>query len=235
MPNAFLKLAEDSGRIHQIGRWVMGEALRRAEEWNGILGRDADFSVAVNISASELEETDLVEEVAAALAARGVLPRTLTLEITESTLMEAAVERLNELRQLGVRLAIDDFGTGYSSLASLYQMPVDILKIDRLFVDGLGSIDPSEEDAGPFVNTIVGLGRVLGLEIIAEGIETYAQLSRIRDIGCEMGQGFYFDKPLTARQATRLVEARVAGHTFFDSERDAPLPHAPHLRVVHRS
>lgn len=235
MPNAFLKLAEDSGRIHEIGRWVMWEALRRAEEWRRILGRDSDFSIAVNISASELDEADLVEEVGAALAARGVLPRTLTLEITESTLMEAAAERLDELRQLGVRLAIDDFGTGYSSLASLYQMPVDILKIDRLFVDGLGSNDPSEEDAGPFVNTIVGLGRVLGLEIIAEGIETRAQLSRLRDIGCELGQGFYFDKPLTARQATRLVEARVAGHTFFDSERDAPLPHATPLRAVHRS
>ena len=179
LPDVFLQLAEESGRIHEIGHWVIWEALRRAGEWSRILGRDADFFIAVNISASELERSDLVEDVGSALAASEVLPRALTLEITESTLMETAVERLDELRRLGVRLAIDDFGTGYSSLASLYQMPVDILKIDRLFVDGIGSNDAADEDAGPFVDTIVGLGRVLGLRIIAEGIETREQLSRL--------------------------------------------------------
>ena len=198
----------------------------------GFSGKREDFSISVNISASELERPHLAEDVGDALAKIEFDPRMLILEITETTLMQAPVQRLYELRQLGMQLAIDDFGTGYSSLAALYKMPADILKIDRLFIEGIDSDRFLEDDAGPFVETIVGLGQVLGLTIIAEGIETRSQLARVRALGCTMGQGFYFAEPLTPSEATHLVEAHVAGHTHFDGAGEAHARPSQHLRAV---
>ena len=142
----------------------------------------------------------------------GVEPDRLVLEITETAMMNAAPQRLEELRAVGVPLAIDDFGTGYSSLASLHRMSVDVLKIDQVFVKGL----TEEAGASPFVGTMVGLGQALGLQTIVEGIETQEQLEKLRDLGCEVGQGFYFAKPLPLAQATALVERQSAGESVFD-------------------
>jgi EAL domain-containing protein (putative c-di-GMP-specific phosphodiesterase class I) len=138
----------------------------------------------------------------------------LVLEITETAMMQSAPERLQELRDLGVRLAMDDFGTGYSSLASLHKLPVDVLKIDRLFVEGI----EDEETTSPFVATIVSLGQSLGLDMIVEGIETREQFERVRELGCRLGQGFYFARPLEAKQAGVLLKSQVAGDNVLDLE-----------------
>lgn len=212
-PAAFIPFAEETGLIIDIGRWVLWEAARRCNDWLSIVDPDpARFEVTVNLSAKQLDTPDIVSEVDQAITEIGVDPAFLVLEITETTMMNASPDRLDELRKLGVRLAIDDFGTGYSSLASLHKMSVDILKIDREFVQGI----TDEHDASPFVGTIVGLGDALGLQTIVEGIETQEQLERLKQLGCGFGQGFYFAKPMAETQATGLLRRQAAGKTVFD-------------------
>jgi diguanylate cyclase (GGDEF)-like protein/PAS domain S-box-containing protein len=193
-PAQFIPLAEDTGVIVSIGRWVLAEACREAVRWNGGGKRP---SVSVNVSARELPRPDLVEGVAAALGESGLDPDRLWLEITESVLMDdadLAVEALGRLRELGLHLAVDDFGTGYSSLSYLRRFPVDSLKVDRSFVAGL------QEDAGDaaIVEAVVSMAHSLHLSVIAEGVETDAQLSRLRGLGCEAAQGYYFAAPVPA-------------------------------------
>jgi len=228
-PAVFVPFAEETGLIHAVGRWVLGEAMRWLRTWQELLGTDpGDFEVTVNLSAKQLEDPHLVGEVARALSDLDVDPGLVVLEITETAMMRTAPSRLDELRSLGVRLAIDDFGTGYSSLASLHRLPVDVLKIDKLFVDSLADQDGSS----PFISTIVGLGQALGLQTIVEGIETHEQLERLRDLGCTVGQGFYFARPLAPEQAGALLKRQTEGRTVFDFEDLAKGKRDPHLRAV---
>ena len=188
----FVPLAEETGMIVPIGGWVLEEACRQAATWPG---NGQAPAVSVNLSARQLSRPDLVDSVAAALEHSRLDPDRLWLEITESVLMDdadMAVAALERLRALGVHLCVDDFGTGYSSLAYLRRFPVDALKVDRSFVAGLGE-DP--EDSA-IVEAVVSMAHSLRLSVVAEGVETDEQLARLRDLGCELAQGFYFAAPV---------------------------------------
>jgi diguanylate cyclase (GGDEF)-like protein len=212
-PSSFIPFAEETGLINEIGRWVLWEAARRCRDWLKVLNpQPGEFKVTVNLSARQLDDADIVAEVERVVSEMEFDPAFLVLEITETAMMNAAPQRLEDLRALGVPLAIDDFGTGYSSLASLHKLSVDVLKIDQVFVQGI----TDEDDASPFVGTMVGLGQALGLQTIVEGIETKEQLDRLRELGCDTGQGFYFAKPLPLAQAAQLVERQAAGEAVFD-------------------
>lgn len=203
-PNDFIPIAEETGLIVPIGRWVLQEACRQAQTWWRDLPDSESISVAVNVSGRQLQDSFFVSDVAEALADSGLLPSRLVIEITESVIMhrtEAMVQRLQELKTLGVHLAIDDFGTGYSSLSYLQQFPIDIIKIDKAFVDGM------ERDAAgaALTRTIIGLGWTLGLATIAEGVEFAKQRDVLTELGCKLGQGFLFARPLTAAAATAVL------------------------------
>jgi len=188
-----------------IGRWVLQEACHQAKAWQQRWLATPPLTIAVNLSAHQLQHPAIVDEIHAALVAADLSPQSLVLEITETAVMEqldAAVAILAQLRQLGVRLALDDFGTGYSSLSYLQRLPVDILKIDRSFVSGVAG--NAEESA--LARAIVKLGQTLGLETVAEGIETSDQLAVLRELGCQLGQGYYFAKPLDPEAADGLLK-----------------------------
>ncbi len=214
-PAAFIPVAEESGLIHSVGRWVLNTACAQAAHWDRVRPTPpggAPRWITVNLSGLELERPDLVDQVAAALDASGLAPERLVLEITETVLMhdtEATIERLSTLKELGVRLAVDDFGTGYSSLRYLSRFPVDLLKMAKPFVDG---VDQGERGAA-LARTIIDLGASLDLAIIAEGIELGAQLSKLRSMACEYGQGYLFARPLTVRQVEAMLAdgGRVGG------------------------
>jgi diguanylate cyclase (GGDEF)-like protein/PAS domain S-box-containing protein len=204
-PGEFIPLAEETGMILPIGRWVLREACRQVKAWQERWPALAPLTIAVNLSARQLQYPGIVDEVSAALAAAGLDPRSLVLEITETAIMEqpdAAILILTELRRLGVRLALDDFGTGYSSLSYLQRFPVDILKIDRSFVAGVAG---STEDSA-LARGILTLGQTLGLETVAEGIETAEQLAALRELGCQLGQGYFFARPLGPAAVHALLE-----------------------------
>ena len=191
-PAEFIPLAEESGLILPLGRWVLGEACRQLAAWRSE-GRTA-LRVAVNLSARQFADPDLIAVVAEALARAGLPADALWLEITESVLMEeveATAETLRALKRLGVHLSVDDFGTGYSSLSYLKRFPVDLLKIDRSFVDGLGT-DP---DDGAIVLAVVSLAKALRLGVVAEGVEHPWQLEALRSLGCDAVQGYLLGRP----------------------------------------
>ncbi|MGQ0805208.1 MAG: sensor domain-containing protein [Actinomycetota bacterium] len=195
-PGEFVDLAEESGLIVPVGAWVLEEACRQAAEWQAADGVD-DFVISVNLSARQLSHADTPAYVAAALTASGIDPSKLSLEITESVLMddaESTMGAITALRDLGVGFSIDDFGTGYSSLGYLKRFPVDSVKIDRSFVSGLGS---NPEDSA-IVAAVVSLGHALGLTVVAEGVETERQLEELVALGCDTAQGFYFAEPQAA-------------------------------------
>jgi EAL domain-containing protein (putative c-di-GMP-specific phosphodiesterase class I) len=204
-PAVFVPLAEETGLIRPLGRWVIREACRQARAWQG---GGHPLSVSVNLTAHEFGGSALVEDVAAALRDAGLEPARLRLEITESVAMrdaEATIATLAALRALGVRIAIDDFGTGYSSLAYLQRLPVDTLKIDRSFVRDLGPDGASLT----ICRSVTLLAHALGLRVTAEGIETDDQAARLRDLGCDHGQGYHFARPVPAADLTeRLREGR---------------------------
>ena len=209
-PVEFVPIAEETGLIIPIGRWVLENATRQATEWQGARGGKG-LELSVNLSGRQIEDPELVDDVRRALDESGLDPRQLTLEITESILMrdaEGTIATLERLRELGVRLAIDDFGTGYSSLSYLRRLPVDVLKIDRSFV---AVVDTGPDEAA-LVQSIVSLGRSLRLETVAEGIEQPGQLAELRSLGTHLGQGYYFAKPLEPAEVTEL--ARRDGSTF---------------------
>jgi EAL domain-containing protein (putative c-di-GMP-specific phosphodiesterase class I) len=180
----------------RLGAWVLGQACAQMAAWRRSLGPGAEgLHVAVNLSARQLSDPELVKTVAAALEGSGLDPSGLYLEITESVLMddaEAARGTLEALRGLGVRLAVDDFGTGYSSLAYLRRFPVNVLKIDRSFVAGIGT----DVDDETIVALVVGLAHSLKLEVVAEGVETKEQLECLRSLGCDVVQGYLLARPL---------------------------------------
>ena len=204
-PAEFVPIAEESGLIVPIGRWVLERACLQAREWRDARdGHGLDLSV--NLSSRQIEDPNLVDDVRTALEKADLEPRRLTLELTESMLMQDAertIETLGRLRGLGVRLAIDDFGTGYSSLSYLRQLPVDALKIDRSFV----AVVDSGPDEAALVRSIVSLAQSLRLDTVAEGIEQPGQLAELRTIGTRLGQGYFFARPLDAPEITRLVRS----------------------------
>jgi EAL domain-containing protein (putative c-di-GMP-specific phosphodiesterase class I) len=203
MPSDWIDLAEEGGEIVPIGRWVLREACRQARDWQIRLGRPV-LRMSVNLSSRQFREHDIVATVRAVLEETELPPSTLMLEITESGLMtrtQATIARLDALRALGVHLAIDDFGTGYSSLSYLERFPIDVLKIDRTFVSSMGRAE------SPIARAIVDLGRTLGLEVIAEGIEMSEQARWLADLGCRFGQGYLFARPMSAAAIESLLGA----------------------------
>jgi len=199
----FIELAEESGLILDLGAWVLQEACRIAGSWRHTGGDATHFTLRVNLSARQIAQPDIVDTVVRALAAAELPAHKLCLEITETALMQdpaSALRVLTDLRSLGVSLAVDDFGTGYSSLAYLKRFPVDVLKIDRSFVDGLG--DDPEDTA--IVTAIVGMARALGLSLVAEGVETERQLAELVRLGCQRAQGFLFSRPVPVEQFLAL-------------------------------
>jgi diguanylate cyclase (GGDEF)-like protein len=202
-PMDFIPLAEESGMIVPIGEWVLRDACQKIAEWNSHRA-DRPLTVSVNVSAVQLDQPNLAQVVQAALNDSGLPAKLLVLELTESLLVDhrpATLERLHEIKDLGVRLAIDDFGTGYSSLAYLRRFPVDIIKIDKSFVDDV--VD--EPTAAALTHGIIQLGRALNLSTIAEGIEHAGQLTELTDGDCELGQGYFFAEPLTNSDLGELL------------------------------
>jgi diguanylate cyclase (GGDEF)-like protein/PAS domain S-box-containing protein len=198
-PLQFIPVAEETGLIVPLGRWVVREACRQAVNWKPLRPAHHPLTLTINISGHQLQGPGVVDDVRLALSDSGLDPRQLVLEITESVLMQQSdtiLDRLHALKELGVRLAIDDFGTGYSSLGYLQRFPIDILKIDKSFVDDVGRGDTDSALA----RAVIALGDTLQLQTIAEGIELKQQLSGLQDLGCELGQGFFFDKPIHASE-----------------------------------
>ena len=204
-PADFIPLTEEIGLIVPLGAWVVEEACRVASGWP--VGQDGTpLSIAVNASARELGVPGYARRVQRAMEAAGLAPGQLVLEVTETALVEdpqGVATCLHELRGLGTRIAIDDFGTGYSSLAYLQQFPIDILKIDRAFIDGVRGVD---EGMPRIVRGLFELGRALGLELLAEGIEQDEQIEQLVRAGCDLGQGFVFAEPVDEQRAMRLAE-----------------------------
>ena len=212
-PGDFLPVAEETSTIVPIGRWALSEACRRAVEWreeSGARGQATrHLTVSVNLSARQFASPDLVGDVHRALDETGLDPRALILEITESAVIEDAEDAastMEALKALGVRIAIDDFGTGYSSLSYLERFPVDVLKIDRSFVAKIGR----DTEGIALLSAVVGLARALGLEIVAEGVETAEQNELLHEIGCDLLQGYYFSKPLPQQDAAGLLSTGAA-------------------------
>ncbi len=195
-PDEFIPFAEETGLIVPIGRWVLREGCRHARAIQDAMPSDPPLSMSINLSVKQLQHSDIVADVRDALAASGLDPASLTLEITETVMMtdtDLVVQRLVELKQLGVRLAMDDFGTGYSSLSYLSRFPVDVLKMDRSFLR-----EGAAPETSGLTSAVVALGGTLKLQVVAEGIELPEQWETLRDLGCDLGQGFLFARPMDA-------------------------------------
>jgi len=211
LPGEFVPLAEESGLIVPIGRWVLSEACRQLAAWRRA-GVPTEISMAVNVSARQIRAADLVADVSRALADSGIDAPSLVLELTESALLdetETTASTIGRLKGLGVRIALDDFGTGYSSLSHLQRFPIDVLKIDRSFVAALAR----KGDDAALVRSVLRLGQTLKLDVVAEGIETTEQLERLLRMSGRYGQGFYFQAPMDGDAVGRLLatEVRAAG------------------------
>jgi diguanylate cyclase (GGDEF)-like protein/PAS domain S-box-containing protein len=203
-PGDFVSIAEDSGLIEPIGRWVQETACREALAWHELRPDQRPLDISVNLSARQVTHRDLADSVREILQRTGLEPVNLRLEVTESVLVEesaTARATLEALSEIGVRLVLDDFGTGYSSLAYLNRFPFDALKIDRSFVDGLGV----EQERTAIVEAVIGMARALSLDAIAEGVENEAQLSELRRLGCDFAQGHLFSWPLASDKVTSLL------------------------------
>jgi diguanylate cyclase (GGDEF)-like protein/PAS domain S-box-containing protein len=212
-PIDFIPIAEESGLIVPIGRWVLAEACHQAQAWQDI--GLAPIRVAINISAAELRTKDFVEFMGDTLAETGLESRFLELEMTESFLMRESTstsEVLHALKAMGLYLALDDFGTGYSSLNHLKRYPIDTLKIDRSFVHGIAT---NPDDAG-IVGAVISMGSHMHIRVVAEGVETREQLSFLQDHDCPFGQGHYFSQPVTARECTQLLRRGLVAPLFCE-------------------
>jgi diguanylate cyclase (GGDEF)-like protein len=204
-PDEFIPLAEDSGQIHALGRWVLREACHQIVDWENDHGK---LHLSVNISSAQVRQASIVREVAEVLESTGLEPSRLTLEITETVLMDVStsnLERLAALKRVGVQLAVDDFGTGYSSLQYLRRFPIDWLKMAKYFVDGVERSDSQSRLA----RAIVNLAHSLEIEVIAEGIESAQQSLVLSDVGCLWGQGFYYSPPLPAPEISAQLRSKV--------------------------
>ncbi|MGB3789114.1 MAG: EAL domain-containing protein [Phormidesmis sp.] len=205
-PGAFIPTAEETGLIVPMGRWILQEACQQMYQWHCQFAAARKLMVSVNLSTKQFGQPNLAEEVAAVLAETKLDSNSLKLELTESAAMEdvgGTIKQLAKLKALNLKLSLDDFGTGYSSLSYLHQLQTDTLKVDQSFV---GRMEERANEEGEIVKTIIGLGHQLGMDVIAEGIETAAQLAGLRALNCNYGQGYYFAKPLPKEAATRLIE-----------------------------
>jgi len=203
-PDRFIPLAEESGMIIDLGKWVMAEACRTLKHWQDTVANAHDLTMSVNVSIRQFNKPGLVEHVMEVLQQNELNPACLKIEVTESVIMHDAtrtITELNRLRALGVQISIDYLGTGYSSLSYLRRMPIDHLKIDRSFISGFE--DPQENDQ--IVKSIISLARSLGLSVIAEGVENREQLDRLRDLKCDKAQGFMFSRPVDKSKAIELI------------------------------
>ena len=217
-PDDFIPLAEETGLIIPIGRWVLREGCRQARRLRDGLPPQAGLTMSINLSVKQLQHSDVIADVRDAVQEAGIDPSMLTLEITETVLMadtDLAVTRLTELKELGVNLALDDFGTGYSSLSYLSRFPVDILKMDRSFLR-----DGATPETSALTSAVLALGTTLSLRVVAEGIEMPEQRNSLRDLGCEFGQGFFFAYPMDADATLAHLAAQLG-----DAPAAAVLPH----------
>ncbi len=197
-PDVFIPIAEKTGVIVEIGAWMLREACLQIRSWNLEFFRDPPLELSVNLSPREFKQKNLVSGIVRTLSETDFAPRLLHFELTEGALFEdiaSARLTLNALKEIGVGLDLDDFGTGYSSLKYLRELPFDTLKIDKYFI---ASLDPQQASSGELVRAIINMADVLGLEVIAEGIESNAHRTTLRALGCRFGQGYYFGKPLNA-------------------------------------
>ncbi len=212
-PESFIHLAEETGLILPLDRWVIRRVCQQIRAWQLEYGKDLRLFLSVNLSGAQFTKPDLIVDIDRSLRSYGLLGSALKLEITESVIMEHAryaSEMLSQLRSLDIKLSIDDFGTGYSSLSYLRRFEIDTLKIDRSFVSRM---DQSEESA-EIVRTIVTLAKNLGKDVVAEGIEKRAQLDALRALGCKYGQGYFFAAPLPVEKASKMVEERATSQFF---------------------
>jgi len=217
-PDSFIPVLEETGMIAEVGRWVLEQACSQGAAWRAA---GHSITLAVNISARQLDTEQITADIQNALSASGLEPEALMVEVTETTLMrnaEATAHRLKAIKQLGVQIAIDDFGTGYSSLAHLQQFPVDALKIDQSFISGLRR----NEEGETLIRTLVQLGKALSIETFAEGIEQQNELSLLKEEDCDSGQGFLFAHPLDAAAAGEFLRGFTDESTIV-GQRD---PHA---------
>jgi diguanylate cyclase (GGDEF)-like protein len=202
-PTDFISIAEETGLIIPLGRWVLEEACRQMSRWQNLSLRDEPLQISVNLSCKQFLQPDLLEQVQEVLQETGLDPHSLKLEITETSVMEnieTATRTLEQLQALGVEFSIDDFGTGYSSLSYLQRFPVNTLKIDRSFVSRI----TESEGTAEIVRTIMHLGQQLGMDVIAEGVETEQQSAQLRALGCKFAQGYYFSRPMDRSAAEAL-------------------------------
>ncbi|HYX40521.1 MAG TPA: EAL domain-containing protein, partial [Pyrinomonadaceae bacterium] len=202
-PLEFIPVAEETGLIVPIGRWVLTQACQQMRAWQAQQQLPAHFAISINLSSKQFAQPNFIEQVADILGEAGLQPNRLKLEITESMVIEnidTTVELLTQIRALGVELSIDDFGTGYSSLSYLHRFPINTLKIDRSFISQMHSTENAE-----IVRTIITLARSLEMDVVAEGVETGEQLAQLRALGCDYAQGFYFSRPLPAADASQLI------------------------------
>ena len=211
-PVDFIPVAEESGLIVPLGRWALEEAAKTIAAWDKRLGGVSDFKISVNMSAVQMQRDDVVEAVTSALSGSDISGHRMTLELTESAFIndpERAKKLLESLKALDTNLAMDDFGTGYSNLAYLQQLPIDVLKIDRSFISGM----MVDKDKRAIVCTVLSLARALGMKTTAEGIETQETSDMLRRLGCSVGQGYFFARPLTAEDAYAFLDADRASFT----------------------
>jgi len=209
-PASFIPAAERSGLINEIGRFVLQDACHRAAEWQRVAAPTGQpFAVTVNLSPAQFAQPDLVVQVEEAVDSAGIDPASLVLEITEGLMLQGSERVLRILERLsgfGVRMAMDDFGTGYASLSSLRELPIDIIKIAKTFTDDI----TGNEEKSPFVRAMIELGEALGLVTLAEGIETGQQARELERLGCQLGQGYHFARPVPA-SGIEILLSRYAG------------------------
>jgi diguanylate cyclase (GGDEF)-like protein len=212
-PEDFIPIAENSGMVVPIGLWALEQACMQLKAWHAAYPRETPLHLGVNVSMRQLMHANFLQEVGEVLARTGVDPGCIELELTETSAMAnpaQTIENLTMLKGLGLRLALDDFGTGYSSLAYLQKLPIDVLKIDRAFVRGLGR----DRNDVEIVQLILTLARMLELDTVAEGIESRQQMLLLRNLGCELGQGFHFSPALSAEDAERLLRENTRFRTL---------------------
>jgi diguanylate cyclase (GGDEF)-like protein/PAS domain S-box-containing protein len=216
-PIEFIGVVEETGLIREVGWWNLSEACRQISEWRASSNANRNLIISVNLSAKQFLQLNLVADIANLLREINLPPEALKLEITESTVMKdptAAVEMLQQIKSLGVRLAIDDFGTGYSSLSYLHRFPLDTLKIDRSFISSMDD----DGDGMEIARTILPMAKNLRLDVVAEGVETIEQFELLKKSNCAFGQGYYFSRPLSAEGITTLLNGELAWQGFVQSK-----------------
>ena len=233
-PAEFIPISEENGIIVPITLWILREACRQMVEWHQLKPDNKFLTISVNLSGKHFAHNNLVEEVRKVIVETGIPPSCLKLEITESAVMENAertISMLKQLKELGLQLSIDDFGTGYSSLSYLHRFPIDTLKVDRSFVSTME--DGSEN--GEIVRTVIALAKTLGLNVVAEGIETIHQLHQLQILGCEYGQGYLFSRPVPHEEAERLLENKTRWQDIMPNQTyiiPPPQTDITHLRLA---